>query len=48
MAICGSLIHHVGRGNMAAGLQGQAGVKWEALISVPSWGVGWKKGRSLK
>ena len=38
----------MGRRNVAAGLQGQAGVKFEALISVPSWGVGWKKRRSLK
>ena len=38
----------MGRGNVPAGQQGQAGVKWEALISVPSWGVGWKKRRSLK
>ena len=38
----------MGRGNVAAGLQGQAEVKWEALITVPSWGVGWKKRRSLK
>ena len=33
---------------MAAGLQGQAGFKWEALISVPGWGIWWKKRRSLK
>ena len=41
-------MHHVGRGNMVAGQQGQAEVKWEALISVPRWGVWWKKRRSLK
>ena len=38
----------MGRGNVAAGLQGQSGIKWEALISVPSWRVGWKKRRRLK
>ena len=38
----------MGRGNVDAGLQGQAGVKWETLITVSSWGVGWKKRRSLK
>ena len=41
-------IHHVGSGNVASGLQGHARVKWEALISVPSWEVGWKKRRRLK
>ena len=38
----------MGRGNVATGLQGQAGVKWEALIRVPSWRVGWKKRRRQK
>ena len=50
-AICYSValwIHHVGRGTMAAGLQGQAGIKWEALTSVPIWGVGWRKRIRLK
>ena len=50
-AVCSSVahwIHHVGSGNVAAGLQVQAGVKWESLISVPSWRVWWKKRRRLK
>ena len=33
---------------MAAGLQGQAGIKQEALTCVPSWGVGWRKRTRLK